>query len=340
MQLDECFHYGQGGGEDAIDRWIVYHPSLVKGTPPPRIFQHRFKGLAAADMAKTASGKLASIAPDGLKQAGEMGVKMASIGIDMLRSAAGHYLHPFLNHHERGVALYLRNHIKVGLAGVPETTFQDPWGENETFDVQLIATQAVEALLAERDNKKVEQDIRSRFAEGLQYQQSLYGGLRTAWTDKAYSFIWGSDTGEEAAAAAAEDVVKGLKLGSIPASDADDLVMKRLLNEITPESVQPGRTVIRPQRGYYIFLDSLPGRVRAPPPQPPQRAQPTKVVRAARAAQPNSAPKPEQAVQDEDELESESEDETRTDLRRNLEEAFGSMFSLFGHNTKAAGRRR
>ncbi|KAH6697370.1 hypothetical protein F5X68DRAFT_257566 [Plectosphaerella plurivora] len=245
MQLDECFHYGQSGSDDVLDRWIVYHPSLVWNKPAPRIFQHRFSGIVAATAArsaKSATDSFNGVAPDGVKQAGLAG---------------------------RGVGLYLRTSIKVGRVGDLDNQFKEVAKEgNESYDAQLIAYQVVEALLSERENKKSEKEanLKDRLVEMLQYQQSLYGGLRPAWVDKAVAYIRGSSAGDDDAAAAADETIKGLTIQSIPASDADDAANSSLLDGVTPAAANP-TTKKEPERrkstGIYLILPGVPPR---PPP--------------------------------------------------------------------------
>ncbi|KAK0629292.1 hypothetical protein B0T17DRAFT_505870 [Bombardia bombarda] len=246
VQLNECFQYGQSGSGGKINRWLVYHPSVAKGISSPRIFQHRFTGLPTADLAKNIAKELPEFAPDQFSAAAEAGVNLAIISTDVLKSAVGHYLHPFLDYHERGVALYLQKliHLKhtaplkdkkagAGTSLAAHAVIQEP----EAEAAKIMAMQVIETLVAARDNKQADAGIDVRMKTELEYIKKLNSGIKKdSWLTKAVNFFKGK--GSTSAEAVLASALEDLKNGEMTTGDVDPQVVSIAIQDITAEQPQ------------------------------------------------------------------------------------------------------
>ncbi|KAK3389206.1 hypothetical protein B0H63DRAFT_445419 [Podospora didyma] len=236
-QLDECFHYGQYSSGDTLNRWLAYHPSISKGIPSPRMFQHRFTGLPALELTKTVAGELPGLAPDSTIKAGaKLTVKLAEVGTNVMKRVAGHYLHPFLNAQKRAVALYLQRLIEVDPPkdSTNKTTTNTP----EVETAKIIAMQVIETLVAGRVNKKTEEGQAQRLKAELEYCKKLNTGINSSgikkesWLDEITKILK-----SEQPPPSTEQANKILTDSNLSAGDGDRAMFADVSSNVTGGSV-------------------------------------------------------------------------------------------------------
>ncbi|VUC37254.1 unnamed protein product [Clonostachys rosea] len=109
MRLDAHFHYGQDGKNQNLRRWIVYHPSIIRGVPPPAMHQHRFTGLPKIEWLSAAAADAYEIGADtttGIQAGAFLASKLGAKAIDMMASKFGDPLHQFLSQKEAHTVMY------------------------------------------------------------------------------------------------------------------------------------------------------------------------------------------------------------------------------------------
>ncbi|KAM3420237.1 hypothetical protein BST61_g3526 [Cercospora zeina] len=104
MELNDCFEYGQDTNHKSrkLERFIVYHPSVVPGVPTPNMFQHRFTGTIA-DGLPDSLDEITHLLPkeNGVRMAGQLSSKTFSYLFEWGKSVAGDPLHAFLDRRMR-----------------------------------------------------------------------------------------------------------------------------------------------------------------------------------------------------------------------------------------------
>lgn len=205
--------------------------------------QHRFTGLASAEIAKAGSEDLPPYAPEAFKAAAEAGGKLTSIGVDIMKSAVGHYLHPFLDGYGRSLASYVQKQLQVEEIKIQAIT------------ARIIALQLMEALLAHRENDRADDGAQKRLEMELEYVRRATGIIRektwleraTLWFKGVPSFWKVNNTKvPDTSKLIAEALLVEMRYG---AGDDDDDVVDAMLAEFVEEETNPSNQAQQDQGG-------------------------------------------------------------------------------------------
>jgi hypothetical protein len=145
----------------------------------------------------------------------------------MMKSAVGHYLHPFLDGYGRALADFVYRQMCRAEAKSGEQT-----------NAPLIALQLMETLLASKMNEEAEVEGKARLKSELEYAKRMHAVFKKeSWLDRTLNFFKkdsSTDTGE----AIAQAIINDLRSGHLSPGDEDDQVMEAMLNDIEEEGIQ------------------------------------------------------------------------------------------------------
>ncbi|CAG9982475.1 unnamed protein product [Clonostachys byssicola] len=223
MRLDAHFHYGQDGKNQNLRRWIVYHPSIIRGAPPPAMHQHRFTGLPKIEWLNAVASDASDIGAGtnaGIQAGAYLGSKIGAKAIDMMASKFGDPLHQFLSQKEAHTVMYASME-KLNLTGKN--------GELPPRTKQLIAVQIWEVQKIILDIKEAEKlDLELEKAE-RQFQKDAKDYFRNNKSDVALLHkTFAAEVKRDAEQQAEEDA----RIASLPATIAalNSPVQSLLLN--------------------------------------------------------------------------------------------------------------
>lgn len=223
----------------------------------------------------TASGPDFKKYLEGTKNPLSYAAGLVSPANELMRASVGHYLHPFLNLHGRSVASHL---AKIQFA---KNTDSDPDGG------RIVARQAVEAVLAARDNKKAEAERPLRAMDNVRNMVQMCLGKDAA------DFIGRLTTSDKEVDAAVKLVKAEIKAGSLTTGDADDEILRQMLCLIDEEEA-------RKAREERMLLDGALKRLgkKSAPAQEPERAPVPVPVRAPLPPLPEHTRRPSESLED------------------------------------------
>lgn len=139
--------------------------------------KHRFTGAASADWAAAGLEDASMLTPVDLKPVAKFAGRVASMGLDVMKSAVGHYLHEFLD--DAGVCEARRIYDRIGSKLEPESksstlTVDEKW---------LVVLLFVESQKITDQNAKSDSETGNRIAAEAEYLKHLQGTAekRRSW---------------------------------------------------------------------------------------------------------------------------------------------------------------
>jgi hypothetical protein len=208
--------------------------------------QHRFTGLASAEIVKAGAEELPASAPAQFQAAAAAGGKLAAISTEMMKSAVGHYLHPFLDGYGRALANFVHRQMRRAEAKLGEQT-----------NTPLIALQLMETLLASKQNEEAEVEGKERLKAELEYVKKMNAAFKDkSWLDRTLSFFK-KDSSTETGETIAEGILYDLRFGHLSSGDGDDPFMEEMLNDIDGEGIQSLPNMLKFQNADRTIVENI-----------------------------------------------------------------------------------